>query len=101
MQNDIPNQNVEEINLSEIDWNNLTIPEFNSIERRLQENKKQAKKQHIKSGRNTGLVFINLKGNTYQIKEVDFHRLKNMKSDKSKQKMIDDIIAKVKPIENL
>jgi len=90
-----------EINLSEIDWNKLSIHEFHSLEQKLQEKHKLVKIAKKKEKRNCGLVHVKIKGNNYKIKEITYNRLKAMKSEKSKQKLIDEIISSHNPIENI
>jgi len=90
-----------EIDLTEIDWNKLSIQEFHALEQKLQEKHKFIKSIQPKGKRNSGMVSVTINKQTYQIKEVTFTRLKSMKSEKSKQKLINEIISENNPIESL
>lgn len=92
---------VEEINLSAIDWNKLSIEEFHNVEQKLLANHKKVKASLKTVKRSTGLMHITLKGNQYVVKEVLYTRLKNMKSQASKDKLIEEIISTQKPLETL
>jgi hypothetical protein len=95
-------QNIEDIDLSSIDWNKLSIPQFQAVEASLQKKNKEIKKQkRIDSVRNSGYTQILLKGNYYSIKTILFQRLKSMKSEKCKEKLISEIISQNNPIESL
>lgn len=95
------NLDIKEIELSSIDWNKLTINEFHSLEQKLLIKQKLIKSSNRKEIRETGTVFVNLKGNQYIIKKVLYNRLNLMKSEKSKQKLIDDIISSHNIIESI
>lgn len=97
-ENLIQNQNGE-INLSEIDWNKLSPEEFRALNQKLIQNQKAAKKLEHKSERISGNVDVILRGKTYNIKMSVFRRLKTLKSEASKQKLIEKIILENKPIE--
>lgn len=90
-----------EINLSEIDWNKLSPEEFQKLNEKLLNNQKLAKKQEHKKERAFGFTTIKLRGKIYQIKTSDYLRLKSMKSEKSKNKLIDKIISENNSIETL
>lgn len=92
---------MKDIDLKDIDWNHLNPNEFQQIEKDLQEKHKLLKSSQKKEKRNTGYVFVTLRGNQYQIKEVIYNRLKTLKSEKSKEKLINEIISTVNPVENL
>ncbi len=94
------NKNLEEIeiSLSDIDWNKLTVVEFQKVEKTLQEKQNFVKSQKEKQKRNSGFVFVKLRGKTYKIKEITYQRLKAMKSTKSKEKLIDEIVSESNPI---
>jgi hypothetical protein len=99
MENQIDNTN--EIDLTSIDWNKLSIDEFHKLEQKLQSNKKLSKDQKPKEKRNSGYVPVILKGKTYMISEVTHKRLKTMKSSKSKEKLINEIILGSNPLQEL
>ena len=92
-------QTVEEINLSKVDWNVLTIKEFNSLEHQMQRKHDAMKANKERAKRATGMVVVRLQEKNYQVKENLFNRLKGMKSAKAKQNLIDEIIATHYPIE--
>lgn len=90
-----------EVDLSQVDWNKLTPEEFRMINEKLVSNQKAVKKQERKENRASGYTSVSIQGKIYQIKTVDFQRLKAMKSEKSKQKLIEKIISEYNPIESL
>lgn len=90
-----------EVDLSKIDWNKLSPEEFKKVNEKLLKNQKIAKKQERKQERLNGYVSVRLRGNVYQIKQTDFQRLKAMKSQKSKEKLIDKLISENNTIESL
>jgi hypothetical protein len=94
-------QNNIEIDLSEIDWNKLSPEEFIKLESKLQENQKLLKKTKPKTKRSSGFKHINIGGKTYLIKEIIYKRLLSMKSEKSKQKLIDEIVSTHNEIDSL
>jgi hypothetical protein len=93
--------NLKDIDLSSINWSKLSITEYNNIEKKLQESKILLKQNKKKTKRNSGFVTITLKGKIYSISEVTYQRLKNMKSQKSKDNLINEIILSSNPIESL
>lgn len=90
-----------EIDLSKIDWNNLSPEEFQQVNEKLLKNQKIAKQQERKKERSTGYIYVKLRGNVYNIKQTDYQRLKAMKSEKSKNKLIDRLISENNTIESL
>lgn len=90
-----------EIDLSKIDWNNLSPEEFRKLNEKLVHNQKLAKQQECKKERSSGYTAVKLRGKIYQIKMTDFQRLKAMKSEKSKNKLIDKIISENNNIDSL
>lgn len=90
-----------EIDLSKIDWNSLSPEEFQKINQRLLANQKLAKRQEHKKERLSGYTLVKLRGNVYQIKQTDYQRLQAMKSQKSKDKLIDKIISENNKVESL
>lgn len=90
-----------EIDLSKIDWNKLSPEEFKKINDKLIENQKLAKKQEHKKDRLSGFVSVRLRGNVYNIKQTEYQRLQSMKSEKSRNKLIDKLISENNCIESL
>jgi DNA-binding protein YbaB len=90
-----------EIKISDIDWNKLTIEDFNKVESDLQQKHRLIKALQPKGKRNSGLILLKIRGKIYQVKEITVARLKSMKSEKSKEKLIDEIISSHNPIETL
>ena len=90
-----------EINLTQINWNKLTIEDWNKLESDLQQKHKLIKTLQPKNKRNSGLVLLKIRGKIYQVKQITVTRLKNMKSEKAKEKLIDEIILSNNPIETL
>lgn len=90
-----------EIDLSKIDWNKLSPEEFKKVNEKLLANQKLAKKQEHKKERLSGFIMVKLRGNVYNIKQTDYQRLQAMKSEKSKNKLIDKLISENNKIESL
>jgi len=90
----------KEINLSEIDWNKLSIEEFHALEQELLTKQKILKSSQIKD-RVSGFTNVSIHGNMYKIKTITYQRLKLMKSGKSKEKLIQEIINTHEIIPNI
>lgn len=88
-----------EIDLSNINWNSLSIKEFHELEQKMQEAKKSNKIK--KDQRTSGYIPVKIRNKFYLIKQVTYQRLKSLKSEKSKEKLIDEIISTYQPMENL
>lgn len=88
------------INISEINWNQMSSAEFRELERKIQEDRKniKRKKQHKSKGKPKTEVFIKIKGETFKIKLSLYDRLKNMTSEKSKEKLLKEIRETHQPI---
>lgn len=91
-------KHTDQINLSDIDWNKLSPSEFSALEHKMQEKQKIVKASKRKKTRSTGFVTVKIKGNNYSIKETLYQRLSTLRSEKSKQKLIDEIISSHNPI---
>lgn len=91
----------EEIDLSKVDWNVLTPVQFQEIEARLIATGKLVKSQKKKEKRKTGTKTVMIKGKTYEIKASIYDRLVKMKSGKSKDSLIDEILVTHVPISDL
>ena len=98
--NNNPPQDVE-INLSDIDWNKLSPEEFKKVNEHLLKQQKLIKSQERKQQRNLGTIVVKLHGQCYEIKRIDYERLKSFKSQKSKDKLIDKIIESHNSIESI
>jgi hypothetical protein len=89
----------QEIDLTTIDWNNLTLEQFHQISEDISDRNKLIKENKERKNRSIiHNVLVKLRGNTYEIPSNLFERLKNMKSDKSKEKLIDETISLYSPI---
>lgn len=93
--------NLNSVDLTQIDWNKLSPEEFSKVESELQRQNKILKANQPKPERLGGYVIVKIQNNQYRIKMVLYQRLKTMKSGKSKQKLIDEIISSHQPIEKL
>lgn len=86
------NSEPKQINLSSIDWNNLTHDEFQFYAKEF--NKLTAKKSKSEKTINnsTNLVCVKLDdGKEYHITEKLFDRLNKLTSEKSRQNLLDEI----------
>lgn len=93
--------NNEEINLSDIDWNKMSITEYHALESKLQEKIKTIKAQRGREPKKVGTTIVLIRGKHYQIKTTIYMKLIHMKSEKAKEKMLDDIISKHNPIQEI
>ena len=89
-----------EIDLTNVNWNTLNVDEWNKLEQDMRTLKAQLK-SNSSSKRVTGYTTVKIKNETYRIKTVLYQRLKSMKSEKSKEKLIDSIISTHNPLEKL
>ena len=71
-------QKDNEIDLSNIDWNKLSPEEFKQLNEKLLKNQKAVKKQERKENRASGTTSVSIRGKIYQIRTVDYQRLKAM-----------------------
>ena len=94
MDNTTINKEIDEIDFSKVDWNSLDIDEFNALEQKLSERDQHIKDDKVRKVRiETKLVSVKIKGKTYQITSSLYERLKDIKSEVSKQKLINEIIT--------
>ena len=91
----------KEIILSEIDWNKLSVEEFYALEQTLLTKQKILKSSASKKDRVSGFTNVKIKDNVYKIKTLTYQRLSLMKSGKSKEKLIQEIIDTHEIIDNL
>ena len=90
------------INLSEIDWNKLSIPEFQKLSKKFAERDKILKSQKVRKKRDTGeMKTIRIDGVSYIVRASLVQKLKSMKSLKAKQKILDNIRKTCEPIESI
>lgn len=86
----------ETVNLSDVQWNKLTVDEFIECEKTLQRNN-QILKDNKDKKRVSGNVTITIRGKQYDIPAVMNERLKKMKSEKSRDKLLSEIVAEFTP----
>ena len=105
--------NIEEIDLSKVNWNNLKIEEYYLLEQKLLSNVKKNKlkiktEEKIKAEEKIGMIapglnsksiiVIKLRDKNYNLIYPLYMRLRKLKSLKSKEKLIDEIISTHTPI---
>ena len=96
------NQNhITSIDVTEVDWNKLSPEEFHKLEKEMQAKHVEIRKANRKKTRDTGTKTIMYKEKMYEIKAVLYNRLKKIKSEKSREKLLEEIIASTNPIEEL
>lgn len=89
-----------QIDLSSIDWNNLSVEDFHKLEAKIDNRDSAIKsKKNRKVRVNNSKVAIELGGKSYSISAVLFNRLSELKSERSKQKLIEEILETHSPIE--
>lgn len=95
-------ENNQQIDLKAIDWSNLNVEDFSKLEERLSERDQiiKASKERKPRISNTN-VSIKLRNKFYNIPQVLATRLTELKSEKSKQKLIDEIILQYSELEEL
>lgn len=82
------------LNLESIDWNNLSVKAFQELHSKLEVNPKTRKPR----SENNKFENVKIKGKYYSLPLKTVLRLKNMKSQKSKEKLQDEIILNYSPI---
>lgn len=93
------NNNIHEIDLANIDWNNLSPEEFQNLSLKISERDKILKEKKERKPRIlSNNIPVILRGNSYELSSSVVERLKNMKSGKSKEKLIAEILLNNKPI---
>lgn len=85
------------IDLTQVDWNKLSPEQFKEINAKLLSDKKIAKQSRTESPK-TGEQLVKIKGKLYRIKQSEFTRIQTYRSQKSKEKYLDMIVAKYNPV---
>ncbi len=88
------------IDLTKVNWSQLNPEEFAKIERQMVEEKKRSRKL-AKKNQPTGNIVVNLRGMKYELPVKLVNRLRNLKSDTSKSKLIDKIVEDYAPVREL
>lgn len=84
-----------------VDWNKLSPEDFQSLEKQMQDDKELLKKTTPRKKRDSTLITIEIKGKKYQVKSIIYDRYKRMKSEKSRMKLIEEILTTHNPIVEL
>lgn len=91
--------NIQEIELSQINWDNLSLEEFQALSQKVTElSKVTSKSKPAPKGSKTKKVMVTIKNENYEISEELYIRLIGLKSEKSKQNLIKQIQEEYKPI---
>ena len=92
-----------EINLSKIDWNNLTINEFHELSEKISNRNKIKKEKSERKSRihSLGKTPVMIRGIHYELPNTLIERLVLLKSGKSKEKLIEEIISQYAPIPSI
>lgn len=93
--------NEKEIDLTKIDWNILTSEEYSRIEKKIQDQHKEQRKNKPRKKYNNEFKIVKIHGKEYQIKAKEYERYMKLKSQKAKDKFISKIISSQNPIEEL
>lgn len=92
-------QNIQEIELSQINWDNLSLEEFQALSQKVTElSKVTTKSKPAPKGSKIKKVMVTIKNENYEISEELYIRLIGLKSEKSKQNLIKQIQEEYKPI---
>lgn len=96
------NSDIQDIDVTDIDWMNLSKENFQQLEKKMQIKLDKVRKEKQQNrARVIGDVIVKIRGNDYTIKKTLLQRLNGMKNQKSKNKVIEEIISTYKPIEKL
>lgn len=94
--------NDKKIDVSEIDWNKLSVEEFHSLSAMFAERDRVLKENKKRKQRDNGIEKpLRLDGEVYMVKSTVIAKLKNMKSAKSKEKLVEEIKKTSKIVESL
>lgn len=85
------------IDLTEVDWSNLSVDAFNSLHKTLSVDKKPRKKRT----ENNKFTTVSISGKVISITEQEYIRLKAMKNQKSKDKFKNQLIEKYQEIKSI
>lgn len=89
----------QEIDLSKVNWNNLSPEEFQNLSEKMNERNNRIKETKERKKRTLSEnILVSIGGNAYNIPNKVYDRLKNMSSAQSKKKLIDEILVTYKPV---
>jgi undecaprenyl pyrophosphate synthase len=89
----------QEIDLSKVNWNNLSPEEFQNLSEKMNERNNRIKETKERKKRTLSEnILVSIRGNAYNIPNKVYDRLKNMSSAQSKEKLIDEILVTYKPV---
>ena len=89
----------QEIDLSKVNWNNLSPEEFQNLSEKMNERNNRIKETKERKKRTLSEnILVSIGGNAYNIPNKVYDRLKNMSSAQSKEKLIDEILVTYKPV---
>lgn len=94
-------EDTQAIDLTKVDWNVLQPNEFHSLEKQMLEQQKLLKKSKGRKQKETSTIVLKLRGNEYIVKSSLAERLRTMRSEKSKEKLIDEIILTSQKVETI
>lgn len=94
--------NDKKIDVSEIDWNKLSVEDFHSLSNVFAERDKILKENKKRKQRDNGdKKPVVIDGKTYMVKSILISKYKNMKSQKSKEKFLNEIKSQSEEITNI
>lgn len=94
--------NIQKIDLRGIDWNKLTVEEFHKLSKEYDERDAALKKTKKRKPRDQkGEMPFVVNGKAYMVKNILIEKYKKMKSEKSRQKLLDTIISTASPVEEI
>ena len=94
-------EDTQAIDLTKVDWNVLQPNEFHSLEKQMLEQQKLLKKSKGRKQKETSTIVLKLRGNEYIVKSSLAERLRTMRSEKSKEKLIDEIVLTSQKVETI
>jgi iron-sulfur cluster repair protein YtfE (RIC family) len=84
----------EPIDLTKVDWSTMSVEQFRELEDKIDMRNNDLKSDKIRKERTSSeKKIITIHGDSYNIPLTLFNRLTEMKSDKSKNKLKDEIVT--------
>lgn len=96
------NENIQKIDLRGIDWNKLTVEEFHKLSKEYDERDAALKKTKKRKSRDQkGEQPFVVHGKVYMVKNIVIEKYKKMKSEKSRQKLLNTIMMTAPLVEEI
>ena len=84
----------EPIDLTKVDWSNMDVEEFKRLDEKLEARNQNLKADKVRKDRTASdKIIVTIHGDSYEIPLTLYNRLKDMKSERSKEKLKDEIVT--------